>query len=430
MAMLRQVKPAYRLFNERVIFLLRGNAIPSFRTFNSSTVFAKQQQQQESESNNEVKENNNDRLGGDKRPSIDEATIRRLERLALIGFEFKQSKRVLEEAITFTERLRTTRIDETVRPMYSILENNCIHLRDDVVQHVDRREILRNAAVLEEEYFVAPLTTSKGKKNTLQQLRSNSMDMLPFALVTLGTSKSVWNESLLSVSKVLSHKIAKINVFVDASDSKDLLHKKQRERKVWWRKLAQHPSRFVLAEAKKTRNLDVTEIEAQFPFGNIIVETITHYPGIRKLYPQTENNKDNVMDVHMIEHIASMDWGCLALFCDSHMLDKSTRAYIHPKLCPYKITFHIGKQENETDSDIEDLNRFVLYLNNMLRTRGISTILTNTEQIVEMCLIPYVVSVDKTSLKNGVVHVKNRSTTLSEAVHITDLVKYISLRSS
>ncbi|XP_018358071.1 PREDICTED: DNA polymerase subunit gamma-2, mitochondrial [Trachymyrmex cornetzi] len=265
--------------------------------------------------------------------------------------------------------------------------------------------------------------------DTLQQLRSNSMDMLPFALVTLGTSKSVWNESLLSVGKVPSHRIAKINVFVDASDSKDLLHKKQRERKVWWRKLAQHPSRFVLAEAKKTRNLDVTEIEAQFPFGNIIVETITHYPGVRKLYPQTENNKDNVMDVHMVEHIASMDWGCLALLCDSHMLDKSTRAYIHPKLCPYKITFHIGKQENETDSDIEDLNRFVLYLNNMLRTRGISTILTNTEQIIEMCLIPYVVSVDKTSLKNGVVHVKNRSTTLSEAVHITDLVKYISLRS-
>lgn len=167
--MLRQVKPAYGLFNERVIFLLRGNAIPSFRTFNSSTVFAKQQQQQESESNNEVKENNNDRLGGDKRPSIDEATIRRLERLALIGFEFKQSKRVLEEAITFTERLRTTRIDETVRPMYSILENNCIHLRDDVVQHIDRREILRNAAVLEEEYFVAPLTTSKEKKSESEQ---------------------------------------------------------------------------------------------------------------------------------------------------------------------------------------------------------------------------------------------------------------------
>ena len=46
--------------------------------------------------------------------------------------------------------------------MYSILENARIRLRDDVARgDVDRQEILRNAAVLEEEYFVAPLTTSK-----------------------------------------------------------------------------------------------------------------------------------------------------------------------------------------------------------------------------------------------------------------------------
>lgn len=93
---------------------------------------------------------------------IDEATVRRLERLALVGFEYEQSKRILEEAIAFAERLREARIDETVRPMYSILENARIRLRDDVARgDVDRREILRNAAVLEEEYFVAPLTTSK-----------------------------------------------------------------------------------------------------------------------------------------------------------------------------------------------------------------------------------------------------------------------------
>lgn len=145
------------------------------------------------------------------------------------------------------------------------------------------------------------------------------------------------------------------------------------------------------------------------------------------IYLQTENSKDNAADVHMIEHVASLDWGCLALLCDSHMLDQSTSAYIHPKLSPYKTTFHIAKQDNEID--IEDLNRFVLYLNNMLRAKGISTILTNTERIVEMCLVPFVVSVDRTSLKNGIVYIKNCSTTLKEAIHISDLVKYITLRS-
>ncbi|XP_070166837.1 glutamyl-tRNA(Gln) amidotransferase subunit C, mitochondrial [Polyergus mexicanus] len=142
-----------KLFDRSVIIPL--HPIASSKTYRSSTVQAKQQQQQEVE-------NINDRARGDERPVIDEATIRRLERLALVGFEYEQSKRILEEAITFAERLRTARIDETVRPMYSTLENDRIRLRDDVVRNnVDRREILRNAAVLEEEYFVAPLATTK-----------------------------------------------------------------------------------------------------------------------------------------------------------------------------------------------------------------------------------------------------------------------------
>lgn len=169
MALLRRIKPAFRFFDEGVvvIFPRRGNAVPSFRTFCSSTVFARQQQQQQQkpETNNEASDGDS-RSGGNKRPVIDEATIKRIERLALVGFEYKQSKRVLEEAIAFAERLRTARVDETVRPMYSTLENDCIHLRDDVArQNVDRREILRNAAVLEEEHFIAPLAISKKKEN-------------------------------------------------------------------------------------------------------------------------------------------------------------------------------------------------------------------------------------------------------------------------
>jgi len=87
--------------------------------------------------------------------------------------------------------------------------------------------------------------------------------------------------------------------------------------------------------------------------------------------------------------------------------------------------FHVTKQENDSDSDVEELNRFVLCLNNMLRAKGISTILTDVEHIVETYLIPFVVSVNKTSLKNGVVHVKSCSTILEKAVHVTDLVRYI-----
>jgi Asp-tRNA(Asn)/Glu-tRNA(Gln) amidotransferase C subunit len=86
--------------------------------------------------------------------------IRRIEKLSLVGFEYEQSKRIIEEAITFTERLRTTYVDETVRPMYSTLENEYIYLQDDEQQdHINHHDILKNAAVLEDGYFVAPLVT-------------------------------------------------------------------------------------------------------------------------------------------------------------------------------------------------------------------------------------------------------------------------------
>lgn len=156
------------------------------------------------------------------------------------------------------------------------------------------RLLLRN---LEEHWFAHCVTMPRYNvfpcdisiNDTLHLLQSCSMDSTPFALAIFTTSKgATWNESLLDDTghRVVSHKTAKINVIVDASESKNLLHKKQRERKVWWRKLAQCPSRFVLVEAKKAKNLDAMEIQAQFPFGNITVETISHYPNVRKLYPQ------------------------------------------------------------------------------------------------------------------------------------------------
>ena len=91
------LRRAYKLFDKSVIIPL--HPIASSKKYHSSIVRARQQQQQE------AGENTNDRSRGDKKPVIDEATVRRLERLALVGFEYEQSKRILEEAIAFAERL-------------------------------------------------------------------------------------------------------------------------------------------------------------------------------------------------------------------------------------------------------------------------------------------------------------------------------------
>ncbi|XP_034950361.1 glutamyl-tRNA(Gln) amidotransferase subunit C, mitochondrial [Chelonus insularis] len=88
---------------------------------------------------------------------IDKKTILKLERLALVGFGDEAGIKRLEAAIKFTEPLKTLRVNDSVKPMYNILENENLRLREDKVTEGDcRKKILKNATITEEEYFVAP----------------------------------------------------------------------------------------------------------------------------------------------------------------------------------------------------------------------------------------------------------------------------------
>ncbi|XP_076649024.1 DNA polymerase subunit gamma-2, mitochondrial [Halictus rubicundus] len=293
------------------------------------------------------------------------------------------------------------------------------------------RMLLKN---LEEHWFLHCITMSPYNiflseqfSNTLNFITKSPMGRIPFGLATVKDSKDFWNENIQPItSKVDYHKKAEIAIFNNSTEAKSLYHKVQKERKVWWRKLAQQPSRFKITETKRIEDLDLVDIEAQFSFGTITVEKIIYHNDIQKLLLQIDNKKD-LADIQMVEHVLSLDWGCLALLCDAYDVDETAKMHIHSKLAPHKVAIHIKKSDNETNTGSDDLNRFVLYLNNMLRTKGLNTILTISEEVVNACLVPFIVLVDRTSLENGIIHVTNRSTTLNQAIHITDLVKYITM---
>ena len=89
---------------------------------------------------------------------ITKETIEKLERLALVNFGNDAGIERLKAAVNFVECLRNFHVDESVEPLYTVLENEKLRLRDDCVTEGNCRDkILKNAAVLEEEYFVAPL---------------------------------------------------------------------------------------------------------------------------------------------------------------------------------------------------------------------------------------------------------------------------------
>lgn len=88
---------------------------------------------------------------------LDKETIRRLERLALVDFGNEEGIKRLESAIRFAQKLKDFKVDESVEPMYTVLEKRNLRLREDKVTDGNcRNEVLKNASVVEEDYFVAP----------------------------------------------------------------------------------------------------------------------------------------------------------------------------------------------------------------------------------------------------------------------------------
>ncbi|XP_012237451.1 glutamyl-tRNA(Gln) amidotransferase subunit C, mitochondrial [Bombus impatiens] len=93
-------------------------------------------------------------------PVIKQETIQKIEQLSLLNVDDDYGFSVLKAAIIFTENLRNTKINKEIEPMYSPFETESMLMRNDNVEHnISRKEILMNAAITEEEYFVAPLQT-------------------------------------------------------------------------------------------------------------------------------------------------------------------------------------------------------------------------------------------------------------------------------
>ena len=132
-------------------------------------------------------------------------------------------------------------------------------------------------------------------------LMTNVKDMIdiglvtvPFGVAEIDKVKNSWNQSYFPPkSKAISHKIAKITTVYESDDTvgniKDLFYKKQRERRSWWRKIAENPGFYHVSEIKKEKGKEYVEITAQFPFGNIIVETIKFKSNAKRFIPGVSN---------------------------------------------------------------------------------------------------------------------------------------------
>lgn len=87
---------------------------------------------------------------------IDTKTIQLLERLSLVDLDSERALATLKSSIQFADKIAHIRTDH-VRPLYTVLEKQQLQLRNDQVTEGDcRRQVLRNAKVTDEDYYVSP----------------------------------------------------------------------------------------------------------------------------------------------------------------------------------------------------------------------------------------------------------------------------------
>lgn len=138
----------------------------------------------------------------------------------------------------------------------------------------------------------------------IKDLSNVGVDHIPFGIAEMDDVKNTWNQLYMPAKskKSMSHRIAKVTTVYEGDDSiisiKDLFYKKQRERRSWWRKISENPSIYYVSEVKKEKGKEYSEIQAQFPFGNIVVETIHFKKNASKFLPEVRflvdylNNKN------------------------------------------------------------------------------------------------------------------------------------------
>ncbi|XP_055616001.1 glutamyl-tRNA(Gln) amidotransferase subunit C, mitochondrial [Toxorhynchites rutilus septentrionalis] len=94
--------------------------------------------------------------GQTERISVDEQTVQLLERLSLVDLDSKEAHKALEDSIEFASRILAINT-EGVEPLYTVLEQQKLSLREDIVTDGNiLQDVLANARLTEEEYFVAP----------------------------------------------------------------------------------------------------------------------------------------------------------------------------------------------------------------------------------------------------------------------------------
>lgn len=112
----------------------------------------------------------------------------------------------------------------------------------------------------------------------------------------------------------------------------------------------------------------------------------------------------------------------------------TTEINFHRKIAPYQCSVFVTVNDQSSQPELYDLAK---YVTSLLRRSNISTLnapkcfvtgpdaLNEALQEMDNIGVPYGILLDEASLKNGLIKLRNRDTTISETIHLSDVPEYL-----
>ncbi|GAB6020468.1 Glycyl-trna synthetase [Chamberlinius hualienensis] len=226
-------------------------------------------------------------------------------------------------------------------------------------------------------------------------------------------------------------------LLVPPSSSANYLDKVQRQRLNWWKKFSGTPSNYT-TNLDKTEQGQVIHIQNKFPWNRSeTVETIHNRGSIEHLGSQTlidlkAKDGRKLVIPHVISTVMSYE-AAMMTFLTEALREKQSKnnssrmvLNLHRFLAPYKVSL----TQSISSSQLKELSEF---LKKDLQKFGISVYQSadqqqSLEQQFHKCDeigIPYCLVLNETTLKNGILGLRSRDTTLQEQSHISQAVKLV-----
>lgn len=256
---------------------------------------------------------------------------------------------------------------------------------------------------------------------------------LPFSITQEIKSDSQYEDASVFFP---SQEILRTSYFVSNSFSRESFYQIQRMHKIWWMRFGASPGKYSISDQKSESIFKYVNIMSSASGSPMSIERIRLFSlkdcikdkeCLSKYHSRAPNRKkETVPDI--VETDFDLQLAALSLLLDAvHLSDECT--YLHRRSAPYQLALI----SNGSSTDVIKLTKYIELLIQATDEKiGIlnepHSIDSNQEEHFKMCDkigVPYTIIVDEESLNSGFLKLRNRNTTLSETIHLSDVTNYV-----